>query len=206
MRPPLSPISIPPTHHGEDQPQDQDVVSPLPPESAMSNGSRRPQAFRVKRKPVPRPPPARSASYRPVSRESNGLRPESRMSARPESSRSFSAGFAWIGEAILWPTRRPSQRSPKKIEEPDLREARLPRRFTSVYDPRMETGLSMYDPDLDIHVHRYIEEPKVDSTVQKNLAMLDMAWTLPSFKYGYVESQTRTSIDIALAADGPTEW
>lgn len=85
-----------------------------------------------------------------------------------------------------------------------MTEARLPRRFTSVYDPRMERGLSTYDPDLDIN--QYVEEPKVDSTVQKNLAMLDMTWTLPSFKYSYVESQTRTSIDIALAADEPSEW
>lgn len=216
MRPSISPISIPPTHQGEAQSLGQDVVSPLPHESAMGNSTRRPQAFRVKRKPVPHPPPARSASYRPVSRESNGLRPESRRSnglrpdsrrsGRPESSRSFSAGFAWISEAILWPQRRASQRSPKKIENPDFSEARLPRRFTSIYDPRMQAGLSVYDPALERPAPQYIEEPKVDSTVQKNLAMLDMTWTLPSFKYQYVESQHRTSIDIALATDEPTEW
>lgn len=70
----------------------------------------------------------------------------------------------------------------------------------------MEAGLSLYDPN--IHTYHYVEEPKEDATVQKNLAMLDMAWTLPSFKYADVESQfeTRTSIDVALASEEPTEW
>ena len=204
MPPPVPPLVIPPTPM-EGGPRGQDLVSPLPLEPVVTNGSRRPAPFRVKRKPVPgrsRPPTARSASYRPDTLRPESHRPESR---RPESSRSFSAGFAWIGEAILWPTRKPSNRAPKR-ELPDMRENTLPRRFTSVYDPRMSSGMTLYDPSVDANRINYTED-KLDSTLHKNLAMLDMTWNLPNFKWAqYAESQTRTSIDVVLAEEDNTSW
>ena len=82
----------------------------------------------------------------------------------------------------------------------------LARRFTSRFDPRMSSGLTLYDPSIEAGMLPTDDiEVKMDPTIQKNLAMLDMTWSLPTLTGNLYDPETQ-SIAISMATQGEQHW
>lgn len=111
---------------------------------------------------------------------------------RPNSSRSFTQAFAWLGGALLDRSGTPAV--PEEAEKAHTRQMnRNSYRFTSQFDPRMESGLTMYDPDLQPS-----RLPKADNSTRSSVVdALNLDWYLQPLKF---EENDARPIHIAIEA------
>ncbi|KAK5208754.1 hypothetical protein LTR72_001318 [Exophiala xenobiotica] len=145
-----------------------------------------PVSSRIPRKPLP--PPQRWNS-----RKSD--------SWRPKSSSSFTRAFSWLGAVLPDQQRQPPttlqyQEIPEDGISPILSSNRKSRRYTSQFDPRMASGLTLYDPDLAVpHVKRH------SSTASYVVKPLDVDWKLPPLKWsGSMADSNGSIVNIAIEA------
>jgi hypothetical protein len=134
----------------------------------------------IRRKPVP---------DRMNSRRSN--------SNRPASSRSFAKAFSWLSSGIPDPD-VPILEEPKpsaQVPKPD----RNSYRFTSQFDPRMQSGLTLYDPDLD----QLEAQRKWDHSTRSSIHdALNFTWQLPPLLRSMSDGGSNRSV-IEVAYDAP---
>lgn len=130
---------------------------------------------------------------KPVPRRFNSRRSSTR---RPSTSRSFTQAFSWLG-AVL-PERQPPLQEQEIAEEnisPILpRAQRKSWRYTSRFDPRMDSGLTLYDPDLQVNHKRQMSDA---STV---VEALNVEWRLPPLRFSYTDSDHQSIINAAIDA------
>ncbi|KAI1618426.1 MFS transporter, MCP family, solute carrier family 16, member 10 [Exophiala viscosa] len=134
---------------------------------------------RIPRKPVPRRLNSRQSSTR-----------------RPSSARSFAQAFSWLS-AVL-PERQPPLQEQEISEEnisPILPKAyRKSWRYTSRFDPRMDSGLTLFDPDLQAIPKRQMSDA---SSVVRDL---NVEWHLPPLRFSYTDTSNQSIINAAIDA------
>ncbi len=49
-------------------------------------------------------------------------------------------------------------------------------------------------------------ETKMDPTIQKNLAMLDITWSLPALKASHFDPEAQSVANMSVATEGEQQW
>jgi hypothetical protein len=133
--------------------------------------------------PQPAAPPRRSASTRRHGQRKIPRKPVPQR--RPNSSRSFTQAFSWLSGALLDRDSTPTVQEEEQPQSNHLN--RHSYRYTSQFDPRMESGLTLYDPDL-----QPMRLPKPDTSARSSVVdALNLDWQLPPL------SRTITDIDVS---------
>jgi hypothetical protein len=72
----------------------------------------------------------------------------------------------------------------------------------------MQSGPTLYVPSIEAEMPYSIEdmETKMGPTVQKNLAMLDMAWSLPALKASHFDQEAQSVANMSVATEGEQQW
>jgi len=144
--------------------------------------------------PVPQvtTPPRRSASNRHHEQRKIPRKPVPQR--RPNSSRSFTQAFAWLSGALL-----DRESTPTVHEEEQPRSNPLNRhsyRYTSQFDPRMQSGLTLYDPDLQPN-----HLPKPESSTRSSVVeALNLDWQLPPLSRSFADIDVSSVLNVAIEA------
>ncbi|KIW20131.1 hypothetical protein PV08_00706 [Exophiala spinifera] len=175
---PVSPVSpISPQEFRNQYPR-----RPLPQEHADArNGHNQERGVRrIPRKPLPQ---------RLGSRKS--------INHRPSTSASFTRAFSWLGAVLADPRQAPLQEQGIPEDNISNGEANYRKswRYTSRFDPRMDSGLTLYDPDLDVSLKRQ------SSNAAHVVRPLDLDWQLPPLGGGWIPPGSSSSmVDAAIQA------